>query len=107
MDTNTRANLAATAAQARLLGLEMVYSAASGHLGGSFSAMDAMTVLYFDIMRIDPARPQDPDRDRFVLSKGHCTPALYLSLIHILPWRINQRYYQSSVYRSGYLLYLL
>ena len=72
--------LAVTAAKARLMGLEMVYSAASGHIGGSFSAMDALTVLYQEVMRVDPANPSDPDRDRFVLSKGHCTPALYPTL---------------------------
>ena len=77
MDTK---QLALTAAKARLLGLDMVYGAASGHLGGSFSAMDVLTVLYQDVMRIDPAAPADPDRDRFVLSKGHCTPALYPTL---------------------------
>jgi transketolase len=55
----------------------MVYRASSGHLGGSFSAVDALTTLYFHTMRVDPQRPNDPDRDRFVLSKGHCTPALY------------------------------
>ena len=69
--------LAVTAAKARVLGLDMVYQANSGHLGGSFSAVDALTTLYFHTMRIDPAHPDDPDRDRFVLSKGHCTPALY------------------------------
>jgi transketolase len=72
--------LARTAAQARLLGLEMVYGAASGHLGGSFSALDLLTVLYNEVMRVDPVHPQDPDRDRFVLSKGHCTPGLYPTL---------------------------
>ena len=72
--------LEAAAAKSRLLGLDMVYNCASGHLGGSFSAMDVLTVLYFDVMNIDPARPDDPDRDRFVLSKGHCTPALYPTL---------------------------
>ncbi len=72
--------LALTAAKARLLGLDMVYGAASGHLGGSFSAMDMLTVLYQNVMRVDPAAPADPDRDRFVLSKGHCTPALYPTL---------------------------
>ena len=77
MDTK---QLALTAAKARLLGLDMVYGAASGHLGGSFSAMDVLTGLYQDVMRIDPAAPADPDRDRFVLSKGHCTPALYPTL---------------------------
>ena len=69
--------LALTAAKARVLGLDMVFKANSGHIGGSFSAVDAMTTLYFHTMNIDPANPADPDRDRFVLSKGHCTPALY------------------------------
>ena len=70
-------NLAITATKGRLLALQCVYEAASGHPGGSLSAMDLLTVLYFDVMHIDPNKPQDPDRDRFVLSKGHCTPALY------------------------------
>lgn len=65
------------ATRARLAGLKMVHDCASGHIGGSLSAMDILTVLYFETMRIDPAKPQDPNRDRFVLSKGHCTPALY------------------------------
>ena len=77
MDTK---QLALTAAKARLLGLDMVYGAASGHLGGSFSAMDLLTVLYQNVMQVDPADPSDQDRDRFVLSKGHCTPALYPTL---------------------------
>ena len=72
--------LALTAARARLLGLEMVYRAASGHIGGSLSAMDLLTVLYHNVMNVDPTDPQKPDRDRFVLSKGHCTPALYPTL---------------------------
>lgn len=72
--------LAVTAAKARCLGMDMVYRAASGHLGGSFSAIDVLTVLYQNVMRVDPADPQNPDRDRFVLSKGHCTPALYPTL---------------------------
>ena len=72
--------LEAVAAKSRLLGLDMVYNCASGHIGGSFSAMDVLTVLYFDVMNIDPAKADDPDRDRFVLSKGHCTPALYPTL---------------------------
>lgn len=76
MKTELR-TLEAVAAKGRLLGLDMVYNCASGHLGGSFSAMDILTELYFDVMRVDPAKPQDPERDRFVLSKGHCTPALY------------------------------
>ena len=76
MKTDLR-TLETVAAKGRLLGLDMVYHCASGHLGGSFSAMDILTVLYFDVMKVDPQNPTDPDRDRFVLSKGHCTPALY------------------------------
>jgi len=76
---NTK-ELALTAYKARLLGLEAVYRAASGHLGGSFSAMDILTVLYHNVMNVDPADPKKADRDRFVLSKGHCTPALYPTL---------------------------
>ena len=68
------------AARGRLLGLEMVYRAASGHIGGSLSAMDILTELYGEVLRVDPANPRDPDRDRFVMSKGHCTPGLYPSL---------------------------
>ncbi|MBQ3216522.1 MAG: transketolase [Oscillospiraceae bacterium] len=63
--------------EARLLALDAVHTAASGHIGGSLSCIDTLTTLYFNVMQVDPANPQDPDRDRFVLSKGHCTPALY------------------------------
>ena len=72
--------LAVTAARARLLAMDMVHDAASGHIGGSLSSMDIITTLYGHVMRVDPANPRDPDRDRFVLSKGHCTPALYPNL---------------------------
>jgi transketolase len=65
------------AAKARLLATDMVHTSASGHIGGSLSSMDIMAVLYFDVMNVDTGKPDDPDRDRFVLSKGHCTPALY------------------------------
>ena len=54
-----------------------VHSARSGHPGGSLSAADMLTYLYFEAMNIDPADPKNPDRDRFVLSKGHIAPALY------------------------------
>lgn len=57
-----------------------VYSAASGHPGGSLSAADMLTYLYFEEMNIDPADPKNPDRDRFVLSKGHIAPGLYSTL---------------------------
>ncbi|MDE7260921.1 MAG: transketolase [Oscillospiraceae bacterium] len=66
--------------RARLLILEGVHCAKAGHPGGSLSCVDALTTLYFDEMQVDPANPKDPDRDRFVLSKGHCAPALYAVL---------------------------
>lgn len=54
-----------------------VYSAQAGHPGGSLSAADIDTFLFFEEMNVDPQNPKDPDRDRFVLSKGHTAPALY------------------------------
>lgn len=60
--------------------VKMVTLAQSGHPGGSLSIVDMLQVLYFDVMRIDPKRPHWPDRDRFVLSKGHTVPALYATL---------------------------
>ena len=57
-----------------------VYSAKSGHPGGSLSIADILAVLYFEEMNVDSANPKNPDRDRFVLSKGHCAPALYGAL---------------------------
>ena len=60
--------------------IEMTCTAAAGHPGGSLSATDIVTALYFRVMRIDPANPQWPDRDRFILSKGHACPAWYSAL---------------------------
>ncbi|MEA4965894.1 MAG: transketolase [Oscillospiraceae bacterium] len=77
MDKLSNQQLALRAANARLLGVTMVYDAASGHPGGSLSCLDILTALYFDEMRVDPRNAKDPDRDRFVMSKGHCSPALY------------------------------
>ena len=57
--------------------IEAVYGAKSGHPGGSLSCADILTVLYFNQMQIDPAKPRDDARDRFILSKGHAAPALY------------------------------
>lgn len=60
--------------------IKMLLKAKSGHPGGSLSAVDILTVLYFKAMNIDPAHPDWPDRDRFVLSKGHAAPVLYAAL---------------------------
>ena len=72
--------LALQAAKIRRTALEAINAAQSGHVGGSFSVADILTVLYFEKMNIDPKNPKDPDRDRFVLSKGHCTPTMYATL---------------------------
>jgi len=60
--------------------IEMVHAAGSGHPGGSLSATDIVTALYFRVMRIDPKTPNWPDRDRFILSKGHACPVWYSAL---------------------------
>ena len=68
------------ACKVRLYTIEGVFNAKSGHPGGSLSAADIITYLYFKEMKVDAKNPADPDRDRFVLSKGHCCPALYGAL---------------------------
>lgn len=60
--------------------IEIVYNAASGHPGGSLSITDVLTTLYFKELNVDINNPKDENRDRFVLSKGHCAPALYATL---------------------------
>lgn len=66
----------------RIRDLRMIHEAGLGHTGGDLSAMDILTVLYFRVLNVDPAHPTDPDRDRFVMSKGHCSGALYTTLAH-------------------------
>ena len=87
MEKSKAQALAVNATKARLLAVQMVHDAASGHPGGSLSCLDVLTTLYFDVMNVDPKNPQDPDRDRFVMSKGHCSPAMYpvLSLRGFFP----------------------
>ena len=80
MDNFTKKSLRNTAAKIRLGILEEVYSASSGHPGGSLSIADILSYLFFKEMRIDPKNPEWEDRDRFVLSKGHTAPALYATL---------------------------
>ncbi len=80
MNAQERKDLAVTAAKVRLGIIEGVFHAKSGHPGGSLSAADIFTYLYFKELNIDPKNPKDPDRDRFVLSKGHCAPGLYAAL---------------------------
>ena len=74
------AHLETMAQKLRKTILTMIHQAASGHPGGSLSAADIVAVLYFEELRINPQQPQWPDRDRFVLSKGHVCPVLYSAL---------------------------
>ncbi len=76
----TNLELQKTAVEVRKGIIEGVHAAKAGHPGGSLSAADIFTYLYFEEMNIDPKNPSDPDRDRFVLSKGHTAPGLYSAL---------------------------
>jgi transketolase len=69
-----------TAIRIRTESIKMIYKAQSGHPGGSLSESDIMAALYFDIMDLSPESAKDPDRDRFVLSKGHACPGWYATL---------------------------
>lgn len=73
-------DLMSLAKDVRLRVIETVTASGAGHIGGPLSAADVLVHLYFERMRIDPSRPDDPDRDRFILSKGHCAIALYAVL---------------------------
>jgi len=64
----------------RKLALSMVYTAKSSHIGGAFSMIDILAVLYSEVLNIDPANPKESNRDRFLLSKGHACSALYATL---------------------------
>lgn len=70
--------------------IEMLYRAKSGHPGGSLSAVDTIVALYFAHMNHDPKNPNDPDRDRFILSKGHAVPALYAVLAESRYFSVNE-----------------
>ncbi|MBQ4104883.1 MAG: transketolase [Clostridia bacterium] len=80
MNNSEKRQLRVLAAKARLGAIIGTFNAKSGHPGGSLSAADIMTYLYFKEMNVDPQNPQMADRDRFVLSKGHCCPSLYAVL---------------------------
>ena len=81
MEKNKKEQLELQAKQIRKDIVELVYTANSGHPGGSLSIADIITYLYFEELKINPNEPNNPDRDRFVLSKGHCAPALYSVLM--------------------------
>ena len=72
--------LRAQANKMRRRDVQAVFAAGAGHIGGELSVMDLLTALYFKVLSVDPAMPNDPKRDRFVLSKGHAALALYIVL---------------------------
>ncbi len=82
MEPSREKELRRTATDVRIGIVDAVYSAQSGHPGGSLSIADILTYLYFEEMNIDPKNPKAEGRDRFVLSKGHTSPALYSTLAH-------------------------
>ena len=82
MKSQEKKQLQVAACKVRMGIIESTHAAKCGHPGGSLSAADLFTYLYFRELRVDPANPQWADRDRFVLSKGHCAPGLYAALAH-------------------------
>lgn len=80
MDANLKKDLQKTACRIRMGVIEGTFNAKSGHPGGSLSIAEDLAYLYWKEMRVDPENPQWEDRDRLVLSKGHCAPALYAAL---------------------------
>lgn len=78
--SNLKKELDAFALQIRIGAVEAIKSRGFGHVGGSLSVADALAVLYGSVMKVDPANPQDPDRDKLVCSKGHAGPAVYATL---------------------------
>lgn len=80
MDATLKKQLEITACKVRMGIIEGVHSAKSGHPGGSLSIADTLTYLYFAKMNVYPDKPEEPQRDRLVLSKGHTAPALYSTL---------------------------
>ena len=82
MNKETKKMLSAYATKIRMGIIESTYGAKAGHPGGSLSSADLFAYLYFKEMRVDPKNPKDENRDRFVLSKGHCAPGLYSALAY-------------------------
>ena len=104
MNTEKINSLRLSAANVRKMALEAVYSAKSGHPGGSLSAADILTYLYKAEMNIDPKNPKMADRDRFVLSKGHASPGLYAALAEAgyIPKEDIKTFRQADSYLQGH-----
>ncbi len=104
MDSTKLKFLKQKANDIRLDALTAVYSAQSGHPGGSLSIAEILSYLYFEEMNVDPKNPKSPDRDRFVLSKGHTAPALYSALAErgFFPVEDLKTFRQADSYLQGH-----
>ena len=104
MDTSRKTELQEIARQIRVGIIDAVWSAKSGHPGGSLSIADVLAYLYFEELNIDPKNPDWKDRDRMVLSKGHCAPGLYSALAHrgYFPVEDLKTFRKTSSYLQGH-----
>lgn len=104
MDTKRISELQEIARKIRVGIIDAVYSASSGHPGGSLSIADLLAYLYFEKMNVDPSNPEMADRDRLVLSKGHCAPALYSALAQrgFFPVEDLKTFRKTSSYLQGH-----
>ena len=104
MDIQRKTELSEIARKIRVGIIDAVYSASSGHPGGSLSIADVLTYLYFEELNIDPKDPQNADRDRLVLSKGHCAPGLYSALAQrgYFPVEDLKTFRKTSSYLQGH-----
>jgi len=105
MDEKKKRELDLMAAKIRKAGLQAIKDANSGHIGGSFSIAEMLSVLYFDEMKVDVKNPHWEDRDRFVLSKGHCTPTTYAALAYkgFFPVEDLKTFRKIDSYLSGHI----
>jgi len=104
-DKATRADYKALATRIRAHALKMVHRAGSSHIGGALSIADLLAVLYTGVLQINPARPDWPDRDRFILSKGHAAAAVYATLAEagFFPMEWLESYYQDDSPLAGHI----
>ena len=97
----------ALATRIRAHALRMVHRAGSSHIGGALSIADLLAVLYMGVLRVAPARPHWPDRDRFILSKGHAAAAIYATLAErgFFPMDWLDSFYQDGSHLAGHITY--
>lgn len=83
--------------------IEMIHHSKAGHVGGDLSVIDVLTVLYFRVMNVSPDKKDDPNRDRFLLSKGHCADALYCVLGEMGYYNLEEAIRTFSQYKSRFI----